>query len=216
MRRMYKKSNVLNGSRFASDYKCLNKDRKQHTMGEMYMNLNELKELIIENDRLKKNEENLNEMYASCREELSDVTKLFKLFLLEKGQTEGFIQFVIKKVSESKVHWDYIQYAEDMRDSAILDAIYVERVKNDKTLTTEYRVCIDNSDVPYPSTIVLDTFENKTDAYTYAFEKFKDGKSVGVETLGIHKYDENGEVDKVEIFSHLDEHYDQIQKLIKE
>ncbi|OYD12579.1 hypothetical protein CHR37_06465 [Bacillus velezensis] len=31
VRRMNEKSNVLNGSRFASDYKYLNKDRKQHT-----------------------------------------------------------------------------------------------------------------------------------------------------------------------------------------
>ncbi|QIR33264.1 hypothetical protein BVELS4_02007 [Bacillus velezensis] len=30
VRRMNEISNVLNGSRFASDYKYLNKDRKQH------------------------------------------------------------------------------------------------------------------------------------------------------------------------------------------
>ncbi|MCR4367802.1 hypothetical protein NT852_18605, partial [Bacillus amyloliquefaciens] len=84
------------------------------TMGEMYMNLNELKELIIENENLKKSEVEWKRMFNAVEDTLENASDLFRDYLIEKGQKDDFLQFVISQVENNKAHYDCIDFARGM------------------------------------------------------------------------------------------------------
>lgn len=78
------------------------------------INLNEIKEMIIENEKLKKSEEEWKEKSDCIEDELITVGNLFKDYLIEKGQKSDFLKFVEGQAVKSKIHPDYISYAEGM------------------------------------------------------------------------------------------------------
>ncbi|MDU0077229.1 hypothetical protein RUW00_13700 [Bacillus sp. IS1] len=78
------------------------------------INLNEIKKMIIENEKLKKSEEEWKEKRDCIEDELITVGNLFKDYLIEKGQKSDFLQFVEGQAVKNKIHPDYILHAEGM------------------------------------------------------------------------------------------------------
>ncbi|MCY8970515.1 hypothetical protein MOE37_02580 [Bacillus atrophaeus] len=76
--------------------------------------LENMKELIIENEKLKKSEEQWKGNFSWGENTLENASDLFRDYLIEKGQKDDFLQFVISQVEKNKAHYDYIDYARGM------------------------------------------------------------------------------------------------------
>ncbi|ERH55263.1 hypothetical protein [Bacillus amyloliquefaciens] len=76
--------------------------------------INDMKDMIIENENLKKSEEQWKGMFNAVEDTLNNASDLFRDYLIEKGQKDDFLQFVISQIEKNKAHYDYIDFAKGM------------------------------------------------------------------------------------------------------